>query len=116
MGSSCCTAGRNDQRPRRDARKQAVFLWGAAWPPPQALGNFADATAARDGALPDERTISGYEDGFAFTAPVGSFPPNPLGLFDLSGNVQEWVDDDYSQISPEPLGVLRGGGWNTYQI
>jgi formylglycine-generating enzyme required for sulfatase activity len=57
--------------------------------------------------------IEGYDDGFETTAPVGSFPPNALGLHDLCGNVHEWVADNYSPISTS--GVLRGGGWNTYQ-
>lgn len=100
----------------RDMRKQRIFPWGSEWPGARKVGNFADMAAARDAKLPEERTIVGYDDGFAYTAPVGSFPANPLGLFDLSGNAQEWVDDAYSKLATEPLGVLRGGGWNTSQI
>jgi len=100
----------------RDARKQAVFPWGASWPSGKKPGNFADMTAALTPGMPASRTIAGYDDGFAFTAPVGSFPPNGLGLYDLSGNAQEWVDDEYSRLGTNVLGVLRGGGWNTYQI
>ena len=66
-------------------------------------------------------------DGFEFTSPVGSYPPNQLGLYDMSGNVWEWVsdwkeiNDNYYQRSPEenPQGaektrrkVGRGGSWN----
>jgi serine/threonine protein kinase len=100
----------------RDARKQRIFPWGLAWPRTEKVGNFADMAAARAPGVERSRTITGYDDGFPFTSPVGSFPANSSGLFDLSGNVQEWVDDEYSKLGTDELGVLRGGGWNTYQI
>ncbi len=66
-------------------------------------------------------------DGFPFTAPVGSFPPNAFGLHDMHGNVWEWVsdyhDDRYYARSPadDPQGpdsgtvrVRRGGSWHTW--
>lgn len=99
----------------RDARKQRVYPWGVSWPDAEKVGNFADMAAARTPGVSSDRTIAGYDDGFAFTAPVGSFPPNEPGLYDLSGNVQEWVEDEYSKLGTNLLGVLRGGGWNTYQ-
>lgn len=99
----------------RDAHKQRVYPWGEGWPDSEKVGNFADMATARTPGVSSSRTIATYDDGFAFTAPVGSFSPNEYGLYDLSGNVQEWVEDEYSKLGTKVLGVLRGGGWNTYQ-
>jgi formylglycine-generating enzyme required for sulfatase activity len=53
------------------------------------------------GRFPRENT---KEDGFERTAPVGSFPPNGYGLYDMAGNAWEWCADwyrpDYYRVSP----------------
>jgi len=98
---------------KREPLKAAIFPWGNQWPPGPGAGNLADAAATRVPGIAANRVIANYDDGFETTSPVGSFPANELGLFDLCGNVHEWVSDNYSPISTS--GVLRGGGWNTFQ-
>lgn len=65
----------------------------------------------------------GSEDGYDGVAPVGSFPPNPFGLFDMIGNVQEWCADGFvpqaylagpraDPLEPEARQfAVRGGSW-----
>jgi formylglycine-generating enzyme required for sulfatase activity len=101
----------------RDTHKPLVFQWGSSWPPPPSYANLADNSAAKAPGVPANLTITGYDDRFETTAPVGSFAPNAAGIFDMCGNVHEWVDDDYSKpVDGHTIyGVLRGGGWNSFQ-
>ena len=50
------------------------------------------------------RTPFPGDDGFRATAPVGSLLPNPWGLYDMLGNVDEWVADTFSDY---PSGAVR---------
>lgn len=86
------------------------------------VGNVADAAFEAD--FPELKGVIKASDGYTYTSPVGRFPPNPFGLYDLHGNVWEWCADwydaEYYATSPtkDPVGpemgkerVYRGGGW-----
>jgi len=63
---------------------------------------------------------SGDRDKWAdTTSPVGSFPPNPFGLYDICGNAWEWISNSYEPYPGGPpissgygLRVMRGGCWH----
>ncbi|MGE0466119.1 MAG: SUMF1/EgtB/PvdO family nonheme iron enzyme [Steroidobacteraceae bacterium] len=102
------------------------YPWGDSLPVPARSGNWGDASAIYLTPV----TITGYEDGARVTAPVGSYPANPLGIHDLGSNVQEWTTDRYSiyvvgpdHVSTDPVGpragesyVIRGAGWLTGKV
>ena len=91
----------------KNAKLENVFPWGTQYPPPPGAGNFADQTALN--YFTNWPHIEGYNDGYVTTAPVGSFTPNPLGLYDLAGNAMEWCQDFYDPSQRQR--VLRGGAW-----
>ena len=43
------------------------------------------------------------QDGYEGTAPVGAFPPNGYGLYDMAGNVWEWTSDFFTSRHPEAV-------------
>ena len=50
-------------------------------------------------------------DGYEWTAPVGSFPPNGYGLYEMTCNVWEWTCDPYEMDEPIPRMVTKGGSY-----
>jgi formylglycine-generating enzyme required for sulfatase activity len=104
----------------RSGGKKYKYSWGNGGP----SGNIADESAKRKHS--DWTVWQGYDDGYAQTAPVGSFSPNELGLYDMTGNVWEWCSDWYGEsyygrsprANPQgpdsgPVRVLRGGSWGS---
>lgn len=104
----------------RSGRKEYQYAWGNGKPNGKNGGNFSD-----NRTFGSWTKWEGYDDGFAHTAPVGSYAPNKFGLYDMSGNVAEWCEDwydrKYYESSPyrNPKGpadgqyrIYRGGSWH----
>jgi formylglycine-generating enzyme required for sulfatase activity len=86
------------------------------------VANVADASLRE--VVPAVHFALPWRDGHPFTAAVGSFAPNPFGLYDVHGNVWEWTSDWYGDeayadapgIDPQgpqtgTFRTIRGGGW-----
>ncbi len=91
--------------------KENDYPWDKKYPPAASdlAGNYGDKTWFAK--FPGNPYIEGYSDGFVSTAPVMSFKPNKLGLYDMGGNVSEWVEDWWNSEKIEH--TLRGGGWQS---
>jgi formylglycine-generating enzyme required for sulfatase activity len=82
-----------------------IYPWGNEFT--ENRSNFCDTNCPREWKNKD------YNDGYADTAPIGSFPQgqSPYGVFDMSGNVYEWVAD-WSNLESGQEPVIRGGAWS----
>ena len=99
---------------RKSGRNESTkFSWGKNLPIPKMVGNLADESVIGF----QELYIPNYKDNYQSLAPVGSFNKDISGLFDLTGNVKEWVHDYYLVSVPksnmvyyDPTGPKNGVG------
>jgi formylglycine-generating enzyme required for sulfatase activity len=68
------------------------YPWGAIFPPPDRFANYGIT-----------------DDGFMYTSPVGTFAPNRFGLYDMAGNLWEWIGEACASGGAY---LVRGCGWN----
>ena len=109
---------------------QEEYPWGQA--------SQCDYSNAADQSMPPELQqhfnannwiLVDCEDGYGYTAPVASYPVNPFGLYDVSGNAWEWTQDcwneNYDKAPSDGSAwetgecdrrVLRGGGWFNFPV
>lgn len=118
------------EKAAREGLDYQQFSWGNSLPDGTQC-NFADKNTDLKWSNKD------VDDGYEWTAPVGSYPPNGYGLYDMTGNVAEWCLDKYhyqvntNSIRYNPIGgaerindvvenyrtieterVMRGGAWD----
>lgn len=111
------------------AGTSTAFYWGNDPDRDQACkyANVLDVTTTTTETNTSAWRAFNCSDGYAYTAPVGSFLPNNFGLYDMLANAREWVDDCWhanyqgapateARWGAENNGlchfpVLRGGAW-----
>ena len=104
------------------AGTKTTYFWGDNPDDACKYANVADLSAKK---LWQKWTVFNCDDKFVVSAPVGSFLPNGYGLYDMLGNVWQWVEDVYNngaytrlpKYNPVFEGggvyrVMRGGGWS----
>ena len=80
------------------------------------------ANICADQRCPGEQWRAKQDDGYENTAPVGTYRPNDLGIYDMTGNVSEWVQEWLGELeekrpsvalepSSRTFKIHRGGSW-----
>lgn len=83
------------------------YVWGNDRVP-----NNTEQANTWQGAFPVSNTAA---DGYRALAPIGCFPPNDFGLYDMIGNVWEWTDSTFDDApakeGAEPIYAIKGGSY-----
>jgi len=106
------------------AGSQGRYAWGNEGTPPLGSGNYTGGNDVSPSGRHWANAFVGYGDGFWGPAPVASFRANAWGLYDMSGNLSEWVADcwhaSYRRAPADGAAwynpgcrqrVIRGGSW-----
>jgi formylglycine-generating enzyme required for sulfatase activity len=107
------------------ANSQTRFWWGDG-DPEKVVANLTGDGDRSPSKRSWGRAFPRYSDGYWGPAPVKSYPANPFGLFDIDGNLSEWVDDcwhdNYIRAPRDSTAwinpgcerrVIRGGSWGS---
>jgi len=81
-----------------DVSRGSIFPWGNDYPPPTNTGNLAGQSSINGLS----KKLENYNDSYVVASPVGSFQKSTKGLYDVTGNIAEWVHDFYN---PKPSNV-----------
>lgn len=114
-------------RGRTEPGRYSPYFFGADQRDLCLYGNGADQAVKREVAGAANWSTAPCDDGYAYTSPVGSYLPNAFGLYDMLGNLWQWVQDCYkADYDGAPGGgtarsaadcsrrVMRGGSWYNY--
>lgn len=110
------------RHPGQGARTQR-YEWGDALPPPAGAGNLPGQEAVTEMT----KVLEGWSDDYVVVAPPAKFRANAFGIFDMTGNVSEWMHDAYVSFEvnaggTDPTGpngatgarkVIKGSNWRT---
>jgi formylglycine-generating enzyme required for sulfatase activity len=99
------------------AGSTSPFFWDSSSADACTYGNGADKQTLALEWWPSKWPVAACDDGHLYTSAAGSYKPNRFGLFDLTGNVSEWVQDCYAEnYASAPTDGAAAGGDCAYRV